>query len=57
MVERLTMAHSSGVVVPMRTVVMGAAKWNQVIYVMDGEDVWATDSWSNLYDKAIYATQ
>jgi hypothetical protein len=57
MVERLAMAHSSGVVVPIRTVVMGTTKWNQVIYVMDGEDVWATDSGSNLYDKVIYATQ
>jgi hypothetical protein len=43
------MAYSSGVVVPTRTVVMGAAKWNQVIHVMDGEDVWAMDSESNLY--------
>ena len=53
MVERLAMAYSSGVVVPTRTVVMGAAKWNKVIHVMDGDDVWATDPESNLYDKVI----
>jgi hypothetical protein len=53
MVERLVVAYSSGAVTPTRTVVMGAAKWNQVIHVMDGEDVWATDPESNLYDKVI----
>jgi hypothetical protein len=31
----------------------GAAKWNQVISVMDGEDIWAMDPESNLYDKVI----
>ena len=49
MVERLAMAYSSGVVMRTRTVVIGAAKWKQVIHVMDGEDVWAMDSESNLY--------
>ena len=53
MVERLAMAHSSGVVMHTCTVVIGAAKWNQVISVMDGEDVWAMDSAFNLYDKVI----
>jgi hypothetical protein len=53
MVERLAMAYSSGVVVPTRTDVTGAAKWKQVIHVMDGEDVWAKDPESNLYDKVI----
>jgi len=38
---------------PIRTDVTGAAKWNQVIHVMDGEDVWATDPEYNLYDKVI----
>jgi len=48
------MAYSSGVVVPTRTVVMGAAKWNKVIHsVMDGDDFWAMDSELNLYDKVI----
>ena len=47
------MAYSSGVVVPTRTDVTGAAKWKQVIHVMDGEDVWAKDPESNLYDKVI----
>jgi hypothetical protein len=53
MVERLAMAHSSGVVMHTCTVVNGAAKRNQVISVMDGEDVWAMDSAFNLYDKVI----
>jgi len=50
----LAMAYSSGVVMHTCTVVIGAAKWNQVIHsVMDGEDVWAMDSEFNLYDKVI----
>ena len=53
MVERLAMSYSSGRVMPISTVVMGTAKWNQVIHVMDGDDFWATDPESNLYDKAI----
>ena len=38
---------------PIRTDVTGAVKWNQVIHVMDGEDIWAMDPESNLYDKVI----